>query len=569
MAGPALEVLDVRRLDRHAEEVQLGCPRREAVEGLDQHVYALVEDEAAEEAEAEALAARPVPEPRDELRGRARRPVVAHRDAAGRDAVPDKHVAQVARRGEDALRLEELAGQVGVAVEVGADGQRVQVRADERRRLQALAAVPAPRRPRAERPVAPAELYLVAEEPVVVEHDDHRDAARPALRHQLGRQVEQVLDVDDVGAHAVEERADDGAGLGVVEAVEEAADGAEPAVGPRRRHPLDEDRLIVLELRPCAHVLAVRRPAQHAHDVPAPGEREGQIRAVDFRSRRVAWQELVHRLEDAEPAVARAGGRAEVRQGAGGLLRRLERLLERRRRHGRGGRRARGDDELVGRGFEPGEQLAGGGPVGKASAAEIVGDHGIGHLVRRAVPCVDRQSRRGEQLGDRVAGEEVLVGPVEDAERLGAERAEEQLETHGDVRDLRDRGDDEARLGHEERQGPFQHPVRLPQMLQHVREDDRVEAPAAQLLLPARLLDVALDDLLAMGPGAFGVPGVALDPDHPAPLRAQHLGEVAVGAADVEHEPVAPDQAGDLGDRRVLVREVGRQVGVLRHATSL
>src|SRR5439155_26074482 len=143
-----------------AEEVQLGCPRREAVEGLDQHVYALVEDEAAEEAEAEALAARSVPEPRHELRGRARRPIVADRDAPGRHAVPDEHVAQVARRGEDALRLEKLASQVGVAVEVGTDGQRVQVRADERRRLQALAAVPAPRRPRAERPVAPAELYL-------------------------------------------------------------------------------------------------------------------------------------------------------------------------------------------------------------------------------------------------------------------------------------------------------------------------------------------------------------------------------------------------------------------------
>src|SRR5439155_15770356 len=90
--------------------------------------------------------------------------------------------------------------------------------------------------------------------------------------------------------------------------------------------------------------------------------------------------------------------------------------------------------------------------------------------------------------------------------------------------------------------------------------------PPVELLDPVRLLDVSDDDLLAVRPRTGCVLGVALDADDPASSRAQDLAQVAMCTADVEDRAIMSHEPDDLGDGRVLVREVGGEVAVLRHA---
>ena len=73
-------------------------------------------------------------------------------------------------------------------------------------------------------------------------------------------------------------------------------------------------------------------------------------------------------------------------------------------------------------------------------------------------------------------------------------------------------------------------------MLEHVREQDRVEALAAELGLEVELLRVADEDALGVLLGEARGLGVELDPDdgRSAPV-AQRLRHVAGRAAELEH----------------------------------
>src|SRR5438445_12372582 len=128
------------------------------------------------------------------MRRGARGAVRAERHALGRNAVPAENLGEEPGGGEDAIDLQELAPEVLVAVEVRADGHGIEARPGQFAPLEALAAVPAPRRAIAAFPVTPDEAPLVAEEPVVVQRHHPGDAAVAALGNERGGERPQLLE---------------------------------------------------------------------------------------------------------------------------------------------------------------------------------------------------------------------------------------------------------------------------------------------------------------------------------------------------------------------------------------
>ena len=134
------------------------------------------------------------------------------------------------------------------------------------------------------------------------------------------------------------------------------------------------------------------------------------------------------------------------------------------------------------------------------------------------------------------------------------------------MRDVRDRGDDRSVAG-QERHEPLEGGQRVAQMLQHVTEQDDVEAAGLELLLQIERLDVADDHALGVLLGDLRHLRVQLDPGDPvAPLR-QHLGHVACGRPHLKDATADPRQQDHLSQALVGIVEVDLEV-VVRPAWS-
>src|SRR5206468_5305137 len=103
-----------------------------------------------------------------------------------------------------------------------------------------------------------------------------------------------------------------------------------------------------------------------------------------------------------------------------------------------------------------------------------------------ALPLGDQVAGALEQVLDALAGEEAQVALVEQALLAVAEGAAEQREANARMRDVRDRGDHDAVLGNQ-RAHALQEGSRVAQVLEHVGEDDGVEALGAELGLEVEL----------------------------------------------------------------------------------
>jgi hypothetical protein len=134
------------------------------------------------------------------------------------------------------------------------------------------------------------ELPARAHEPVVVQREDHRDAASAGLEHDRRRQVVEVADVDNVGPQRPQQLGEPLVDAGLAVAV----------ATPRRVDDVQGDALVVHvafarhgEVRR-ERVLAAR---EDVHLVP-PGQRPAQRLGVDLGPRVVARRVAVDDLQD-------------------------------------------------------------------------------------------------------------------------------------------------------------------------------------------------------------------------------------------------------------------------------
>jgi hypothetical protein len=158
--------------------------------------------------------------------------------------------------------------------------------------------------------------------------------------------------------------------------------------------------------------------------------------------------------------------------------------------------------------------------------------------------CGQHRHRNGEvELGHAVAGsfeafaqrlarEEVRVVAVEDPSLRVTEASEQQAQPHAPVRHVR-RAQYTPAAGSQQRPNADKERLRVAQVLYEVATEDGVEAGRLEGQL--HRLDVADVHRLAEAPSVLGRPLVHLKPDDGDSPSLQVLGEVARGAADVEH----------------------------------
>src|SRR2546421_5135039 len=97
-----------------------------------------------------------------------------------------------------------------------------------------------------------------------------------------------------------------------------------------------------------------------------------------------------------------------------------------------------------------------------------------------ALPLSDHVPGALEQVLHTVSREEPQVRLVEQAPLAVAEGAAQECEPDAGVGDVRDRGDDDAVFG-DQRSHALEQRRRVAQVLEHIGEQDRVEALAAEL----------------------------------------------------------------------------------------
>ncbi|MEZ5298975.1 MAG: hypothetical protein R2697_22650 [Ilumatobacteraceae bacterium] len=206
--------------------------------------------------------------------------------------------------------------------------------------------------------------------------------------------------------------------------------------------------------------------------------------------------------------------------------------------------------------------------IGIDVAERVVGDGLVDREHRRVAFESDRleiggdESDAGEQIAQRGSGEPSQVRPIEQAGGLVVPVARQQVEPDVDVRDVRDRDDEDAVVGeHADEVGECRR--RITEVLEHVAEHDDVESIA---LDPAESDDVEVDDVDPVGePVQRGGVDVDLDTHHGVPRGNQVLGDVATPAADFEH--VVSSTHHPEGDAvRIVVRiRVDRDVVLVGH----
>ena len=198
------------------------------------------------------------------------------------------------------------------------------------------------------------------------------------------------------------------------------------------------------------------------------------------------------------------------------------------------------DDELVGVGL--GHRLDGGHRARRQVR--------LGHLERhadgddRAVELVDAQSGFGEDVLDRLAGEEAQVRPVEDAHVRVLEVAVEQREAHAPVGHVGDRRHHAATRA-EEAGRRREEAARVAQVLEDVGGEHHVELVVAHLGGEVARVQIADHHALAVGRRPSRGPGIELDADHRAAVGDEELGGGADAAADVEHALAGPHEGHD------------------------
>ena len=102
---------------------------------------------------------------------------------------------------------------------------------------------------------------------------------------------------------------------------------------------------------------------------------------------------------------------------------------------------------------------------------------------------------------------------VEEALLAVAEEPPSSASRTARVRDVRDRGDDDAASSATKGRKRRRSSRRVAQVLEHVREEDGVEALAAELGLEVELLGVADEDAFRAGSRPPARPRVELDAD--------------------------------------------------------